>query len=107
MEYVKFDNDDLHTRDEDYSAFVQWLSERTSVEVRQAKGSLEAQRVVLCRYYKLGYRVQLTSGELIDFLAVSDSSILDEADYNEEEADRLMAISDSLTDAEIEQTSLA
>lgn len=105
MDYDKFDNDS-DASDADYFAFVEWLSEHAATELRQAKGETERQKQALCRYYKRGLRANLTTSELIDFLGVSSPSILDRAGYYEAEGDALMAISDGLTDEDIERAAL-
>ena len=69
MDYNKFDNDG-ETSDEEYFAFVKWLSAQTADELRQCKSEPEKQKRALCRYYKRGERANLTAGELIDFLGV-------------------------------------
>ncbi|BDI30966.1 hypothetical protein CCAX7_30170 [Capsulimonas corticalis] len=102
VDYENFDNDS-GSSDEEYSAFVEWLSELTAMDLREAKGDPEKQKQALCRYYKRGERANLTIGELIDFLGVSSPSIIDMADYTEEEGDDLMQISDALTQDEIAQ----
>ena len=102
MDFEKFDND-AGTSDDEYVAFVEWLSGRAADELRQAEDSPELQKLVLCRYYKRGEGANLTAGELIDFLGVNTPSILDAAGYTDEEGDALMAISDALTDEEINQ----
>ena len=58
--------------------------------------------MVLCRYYKRGSKANFTPGELIDFLGVSSGSILEKAGLTDVEEDTVMAISDSLTDVEIQ-----
>ena len=101
MNIEDFDNDADDSSDEDYSAFVQWLSQVTAEELREAKGNPDQQRQALCRYYKRGDKANLTPSELIDFLGVSRPSILDRAGYDEEDGDAIMHISDSLTYDEI------
>ena len=106
MDYEKFDNDDPETSDDDYSEYVEWLSERTAEQLHQAKGDAVKERLALCRYYKRGEKANLTMGELIDFLAVSSPSIFDMAGYTDEESDPVMLISDGLTDDEINKVEL-
>jgi len=74
MDYENYDNDS-NDSDEDYSAFVKWLSDLTAGELRRAKGDSQQQKQALCRYYKRGEKANLTADELIDFLAVSSPSI--------------------------------
>jgi hypothetical protein len=62
MDFDKFDSD-TDASDENYLAFVDWLSELTANELRQAKGSPEQQKLALCRYYKRGERANLTTDE--------------------------------------------
>ena len=99
-------NDEEDISNEEYHALVAGLSEQAAEELRQAKHSLEAQKSALCRYYKRGERVNLSTGELIDFLGVSTPSIIDKAGYNEEEGDALMQISDALRDEEVSSVDL-
>ncbi len=104
MKLETFDND-AYSSDDDYFAFVEWLSELTATELRQAKGNPEQQKQALCRYYKRGEQANLTPSELIDFLGVSAHSILERAGYDEAEGDAVMEISDALGDEEICQAS--
>jgi phosphohistidine phosphatase SixA len=101
MDVTNFDNDAEGATDEEYFAFVAWLSEQTANELQAARGDTEAQKQALCRYYRRGLRANLTAEELIDFLGVSSPSIWEEAGYSEAEADALMQLSDSLTDDDI------
>ncbi len=96
-----FDNDAESTTDEEYSAFVKWLSALAVAELRRAGTDVALQKQVLCRYYKRGERANLTPSELIDFLAVSGPCTLEDAGYSNEKAVALMQISDSLTDDDI------
>ncbi len=105
MDFSKFDND-ADESDENYSAYVDWLSELTANDLRHVKDNPGQQKQALCRYYKRGEAANLTAGELIDFLGVSSPSILDMAGYSEEEGDALFVISDTLTDEEISQVML-
>ena len=105
MDYENYDND-TNPSDEDYSAFVEWLSKLTASELCSAKGQPEQQKQILCRYYKRGERANLTAGELVDFLGISSPSIFDMANYTEAESDAAMQISDGLTDDDLDQTFL-
>jgi hypothetical protein len=96
-----FDNSAEETTDEDYFAFVDWLSETTAAKFRTVKGEYAQEKQILCWYYRRGECANLTVSELIDFLAVNASSILERAGYNEEETMALMEISDKLTEEEI------
>ena len=100
MNFETFENH-AGTTDDDYFAFVDWLSEGTAEELRRAKADAPRQRQVLCRYFGRGLRAHLTPPELIDFLGVSTPTILETAGYNDEESDALMAMSGSLTAADI------
>lgn len=89
MDFNKFGND-TDESDHNYFAYFAWLSELTAEDLRRVKGNPEQQKEALCRYYKRGETANLTAGELIDFLGVSSPSILDMADYTEEEGDALL-----------------
>lgn len=93
---------DSSQSDEDYHALVSRLSSQAAEELRAARNDREAQRLALCRFYKRGLAADLTIGELIDFLGVSSPSILDQAGYNDAEAEAVMAISDALTEDEVD-----
>ena len=93
MDCETFDND-ANPSDEDYFAFVAWLSNLAASELREAKGDQDKQKEALLRYYRRGEKANLTASELVDFLAVSTPSILDKAGYTEQESDVLMKISD-------------
>ena len=105
MDYEKYDKFENEAED-DYSTFVDWLENLTVEELRQAKGDVHEQKVACCRYFKRGYRANLSTGELIDFLGVSSPSILDKAGYSDEECQAFFQISDALTDEEISLTEL-
>lgn len=100
MEYETFDNDTAS--DVEYFRFVEWLSDNTASELREARGDSDQLKAVLCRYFKRGLNASLTAGELIDFLGVSTSSIVERAGFTEEEGDAVMAISDQLTHEDIQ-----
>jgi hypothetical protein len=96
LDYETFDNEDVNASDDDYAAFVGWLSQLAAAELREARGEPDRQKQALCRYYIRGERGNLTPAELLDFLCANTPSILDRAGYTEEEGDALMEISDSL-----------
>jgi Holliday junction DNA helicase RuvB len=98
MDYETYDND-TNESDDDYFDFVDWLSNLTAAELREAKGNPEKQKLALCHYWQRGLQANLTV-ELIDYLCVSSPSILDMAGYSEEEGDAVIQISDSLTEVD-------
>ena len=100
MDFTKFDSD-TDESDENYFAYVAWLSKRTAADLRSVKGNAQQQKLALCRYYKRGEQANLTAGELIDFLGGSSPSILDMAEYTDEEGGALFVISDNLTEDDI------
>ncbi len=102
MDFESFDND-AGASDEEYFAFVAWLSARTSEEFRGARGDAVRQKTALLRFYQTGLRANLTVGELIDFIAVSSPSIPERAGYTDDEGDAVIAVSDRLTDEEVRQ----
>ena len=105
MGYESYDND-TNQVDKDYFAFVEWLSARAAAELREAKSDPAQQKKALCRYYKRGEQANLTTGELVDFLGVSNPSILEMAGYTEEEGNAVMCIWDSITGNDIRRTAL-
>lgn len=100
MDYEHYDND-ANPSNDDYVAFVAWLSEAAASELREAKGDPAGQKAALSRYYARGERAHLSAGELIDFLAVSTPSILDMAGYSDDESDAVMRISGSVSDQDL------
>jgi hypothetical protein len=105
MDYENYDSD-KDDPDEDHFQFVEWLENLTSIELRQAKGNREEQKRACCRYFKRGYKANLTTGALIDYLGVSYPAILDKAGYSDQESTELFQISDALTDEEISGANL-
>ena len=98
-------NNSCHS-DEGYVALVRRLSDEAVEELRAARNDREAQRLALCRYYKRGLAANLTTEELVDFLAISTPSILDQAGYNDAEAEAVMTLSDSLTEDEVDSAEI-
>lgn len=88
--------------DVEYKTFVEDLSATTADDLRAARGNPDAQRAALTRFYGRGANAGLTSGEMIDHLAVNSPSILTQAGYSAEEADALMELSEALTEDELE-----
>lgn len=88
--------------DIEYKIIIEDLSAATAEELRAALGNPDAQRAALTRFYGRGANVDLTSGEMIDLLAVNSPSILTQAGYSAEEADALMELSEALTEDELE-----
>lgn len=78
------------------------LSATTAEELRAALANPDAQRAALTRFYGRGANAGLTSGEMIDLLAVNNPSIITQAGYSAEEADALMELSEALTEDELE-----
>lgn len=60
----------------------------------------------LCRYLKRGLATGISQGELIDLLGVSSPSILEKAGYDSERQQYVMEMLATVTDLEIESTSI-
>ena len=78
MDYEKYDSG-ADESEENYFESVAWLENLTSGEQRRAKGDAAKQKDACRRYFKRGYRANLTTGEPIDFLCVNSPSIPDKA----------------------------
>ena len=91
-----FDNDAPETTDEQYSAFVEWLSETYAARLAECAGDTQAQDAVVHAYLERGEAANLTLPELLDFLGISSNSVLDRAGYGEAEQ---TAVFDRLADA--------
>ena len=50
--------------EESYLAFVEWLTNQTANELRQANGEKEALRAAIAKYLESGNQAQLTPMEL-------------------------------------------
>lgn len=92
--------------EQEYDDLVDNLSKITTDELRDARGDARMQRLALCRYFKRGRLAGLSTGELMDFLGVSDVPIVDQAGYDDEEGETLMEIPAQITDEEIESTTV-
>lgn len=92
MEYDKTQDD----ADASYSAFVDWLENRTAAELQQAKGKKSAIRAAIAKYLETGYGAHLTNGELVDFFCISTPCVLDKAGFTEKEMDRAVKIYDEI-----------
>jgi hypothetical protein len=71
---------------------------RTCVE------SVDEQRRACCRYFRRGSLVGLSQTELIDSLALAAPSILDDAGYPPEAAERVMEMIGGISDEEIQKS---
>ncbi len=108
MNPATFDNDNAATSDEEYFAFVAWLSHQAANEFRTAKGNTAQEKTAIRRYYKRGLQANLTMSELVDFLAIDAGCILEVAGYSDEQILALMRdVSDVLAEDEIMATSVA
>jgi hypothetical protein len=82
------------------------LRAQTLKEFEEALGSTEQIRRALCRYFKRGFALSYSNGELVDFLCVSND-LLEEAGWSAADAQRVLdQILASLTDKEIRSVSL-
>jgi hypothetical protein len=84
---------------EQYDEFVDWLKERTSKDLRAAKGNADQIRAAIERYLKRCAHSQITRGEYTDFFRVDDPSILDLAGYSDAEAAQATTLFDEVSAA--------
>ncbi len=101
----KIENNSEAKQDE-YASFVEWLSELTASEFRDAQSDVTEQKIACSRYFKRGYKAGLSTEELVDFLGVTNNCILERAEYSEDQFDLIMSITGSITDEEINNTEI-
>lgn len=96
---------DAHTNDseDDYNAFVDRIVNSTTEELRQASDKTEKQELALRRYFHLAYKANLSPSEAWDFLAIDDGCILESAGLSEEEIERAVKLSQTVSQQVIEQ----
>ena len=75
-------------------------------DFRQSISSEQEQRAAICRYLRRGAAADYSTGELVDFLGVSSSSVLDMAGYSDDAALRVMEMLGDIEDEEIQNTTL-
>ncbi len=73
----------------------------TIPDLISARVDAEQLRLVLARYFKRGMEADFSTGELVDYLGVSTPSILDQAGFTDDEAERAMGVVGGLADEEI------
>jgi hypothetical protein len=93
-------NPPLEARDELLKNFAL----ESAGDFRVCVESLEDQRRACCRYFRRGSLAGLSQTELIDSLALAAPSILDNAGYPPEAADRVMEMIGGISDEEIKNT---
>jgi hypothetical protein len=91
---------------EHYKRSVGEFTRQAVDDFRQSAATEQEQRAALCRYFRRGAEADLSHTELIDFLGVSTSSVLDTAGYSEAAAGRVMLMLREITDDEIHSASL-
>ena len=74
----------------DYDDRIERVCSDAATEFRACPSDLMAQLRICCRYFQHGEHEGISHGELIDFLGVSTPSVLDRADYSDEQAQRVM-----------------
>jgi hypothetical protein len=88
-----------------YKALVAEIAAATADDFRKSPDH-DSRREACRRYFKRGQHAGRTTGELVDFLAVSSPSILGLAGYSEEQVNAVMELVSELTDEEIARTQL-
>lgn len=77
----KYEDEELSERD--YLDFVHWLENKAISDLRSSRGKKAALRQALLRYFCIGYRANLTPGELWDYLSISSENILERTGLSE------------------------
>ena len=85
--------------DDEYQETVEMLIVWAADLFRSAQES--DWRALCARYFARGAHLELSTGELVDFLGVSAGSVLDRAGYGEEDFLRVMDLVGELSDEEI------
>jgi len=93
-------NPALEARGELLKSFVQ----ESAGDFRTCADSLEQQRLACCRYFRRGSLVGFSQQELIDSLALAARSVLDDAGYSPDAADRVMDMIGGISDEEIQSS---
>jgi hypothetical protein len=91
MEYESYDKDH-NDSEEDYSAFVDLLTDKTANSLSAARGDVVAINKAIVGYLERGYSAHFSFGELVDFFDES----LDKTEYSEEEADAAFKLYDEI-----------
>jgi hypothetical protein len=86
---------------EDYKRAVSEFTRLAAEDFRRSGSTQEAQRAALCRYFRRGAGADLSHSELIDFLGISTSSVLDMAGYSVAAASRVMEMLRDMKDDEL------
>ena len=84
-----------------YKRAVDALIKQTAAEFREC--STAEQRATACRYFHRGALAGFSTGELIDFLGVSESSVLELAGYSDDATQRVMDMAGTISDEEIQR----
>jgi hypothetical protein len=93
-------NPPLEAQDELLKNFVL----ESAGDFRTCSESLEEQRRACCRYFRRGSLVGLSQSDLIDSLALAAPSVLDNAGYPPEAAERVMDMIGGISDEEIQNS---
>lgn len=89
----------------DESEYLDLVERHCAVAVDEfaaAIGKTEMQRRAICRYFKRGCAAGISTGELVDFLGISATSVLDRAGYSDSESQAVMELVGEISDEEIE-----
>ena len=89
---------------EDQVEIVKNFKEQTAEEFKTCVEDWEAQRRMCCRYFRRGAAIGLSQTELIDALGLDMPSVLDEAGYPPELAERIMDLIGEISDDEIQSS---
>jgi len=57
----------VNTSDSEYKVFIDWLTNRAALGLKQVNPDIEKMKAVINEYLETGYQAHLTSGELVDF----------------------------------------
>lgn len=75
----------------DYAKRVERVCREAAEELKSCRGDLFEQLKACCRYFEHGEQEGISHEELIDFLGISASCVLNRAEYSDSEAIQVMA----------------
>jgi hypothetical protein len=89
--------------DEEYGAFVTWLTNETAAELRSAHGHPEQIRSAIVTYLQRGYRAGLYPAEIVDFFCVSADNPIELAGYMEPDTTAAVRLFDEIHPTVVKQ----
>jgi hypothetical protein len=102
--FITFGDVNLNPPLEDRDELIRNFAIESAGEFRTCVETFEEQRRACCRYFRRGAMVGLSQSELIDSLALASPSVLENASYPPEAAERVMELIGGISDEEIQNS---